>query len=160
MPDVGEITITAVDAGGPAARQAMTSYFEELATRFSLDGFDVADAIDGAATAYGPTKGLFLLATLDAETVGCAALQYLDETTSEVKRMWVCPTARGRGLATRLLAKLEEETRSSGRLVVVLDTNATLTQAIRLYERQGYIAIARYNDNPYAHHWFRKQLPA
>ena len=82
------------------------------------------------------------------------------ETTSEVKRMWVSPTTRGRGLAKRLLAELEEETRSSGRLVVVLDTNATLTEAIRLYERQGFVAIARYNDNPYAHHWFRKQLPA
>jgi GNAT superfamily N-acetyltransferase len=158
LADVDKIIITTVGPGSPAARQAMTAYFDELATRFSLDDFDVAGALDGATTAYAPPSGQFLLATLDDATVGCAALQHLDDDTSEVKRMWVSPSTRGGGLAKRLLAQLEDETLSSGRSVVVLDTNAALTEAIRLYKQQGYIAIKRYNDNPYAHHWFRKEL--
>jgi ribosomal protein S18 acetylase RimI-like enzyme len=155
---VTEVEITAADAASTQARWAMTQYFDELATRFSIDGFDVPGAIDSASTAYAPPSGLFLLATLDGETVGCAGLQHLDDDTSEIKRMWVSPSARGQGLAKRLLARLESETLASGRTVLVLDTNATLTEAISLYEGQGYVAIERYNDNPYAQRWFRKTL--
>jgi hypothetical protein len=42
----------------------------------------------------------------------------------------------------------------------VLDTNEVLTEAVAMYERNGYVAIERYNDNPYAHHWFAKRLSA
>jgi hypothetical protein len=45
-----------------------------------------------------------------------------------------------------------------GRAGVVLDTNATLREAIAMYERSGYHAIERYNDNPYAQRWFAKDL--
>ena len=41
---------------------------------------------------------------------------------------------------------------------VVLDTNETLDEAIAMYERAGYARIDRYNDNPYAHHWFGKSV--
>ena len=45
-----------------------------------------------------------------------------------------------------------------GNWSVVLDTNSVLLEAIAMYGRSGYQAIERYNDNPYARHWFRKQL--
>ena len=154
---MSQIEIAVADASSDPARWAMTQYFEELDSRFPT-GFDATGALDGAAAAYNPPAGLFLLSSLDGETVGCAGLQHLDDDTSEIKRMWVSPAARGQGLARRLLARLESETLASGRTNVVLDTNATLTEAISLYERQGYVSIERYNDNPYAGRWFARQL--
>ncbi len=56
-------------------------------------------------------------------------------------------------------AELKERSRAIGHHTIRLDTNATLTTAIALYERSGYVAIDRYNDNPYAHRWFEKLLP-
>jgi hypothetical protein len=41
---------------------------------------------------------------------------------------------------------------------VILDTNEVLTEAVAMYERAGYHRVERYNDNPYAHHWFAKAL--
>lgn len=154
---MSEVEISVADAGSPSAQWAMTQYFAELDERFPV-GFDATGALDGAATAYNPPAGLFLVASLDGNTVGCAGLQHLDDRTSEIKRMWVSPAARGRGLAKRLLSRLEAEALAGGRTVVVLDTNATLTEAISLYQRRGYVSIERYNDNPYAQRWFRKVL--
>jgi len=72
--------------------------------------------------------------------------------------MWVDPAWRGCGLAGRLLTALEDRARELGCRQVYLDTNATLTEAIALYERAGYRRIERYNDNPYAEAWFAKGL--
>ena len=52
----------------------------------------------------------------------------------------------------------KNERRELGCLRVVLDTNESLDEAIAMYERAGYERIERYNDNPYAHHWFAKVL--
>jgi len=61
-------------------------------------------------------------------------------------------------MGKRLLARLEELARVSGRTRVVLDTNGVLLPAIAMYRSSGYIDIDRYNDNPYAEHWFAKDL--
>ena len=68
------------------------------------------------------------------------------------------PDHRGQGLASRLLERLEDEVRKTGRTTVVLDTHSSLTEAITLYERRGYLSTERYNDNPYAKRWFRKTI--
>jgi GNAT superfamily N-acetyltransferase len=72
--------------------------------------------------------------------------------------MWVTPDLRGAGLGARLLRLLEGEAVRLGYAVVRLDTNSALVEAIAMYERSGYHAIERYNDNPYARHWFEKRL--
>ena len=72
--------------------------------------------------------------------------------------MWVDPEYRGIGLASRILSQLEDIARGAEATVVRLDTNGTLTEARRLYSRVGYREIERYNDNPYATHWFEKPL--
>ena len=56
------------------------------------------------------------------------------------------------------MVHLEGEARRTGRSRVVLDTNEALTEAIAMYRASGYVAIERYNENPYAHHWFAKAL--
>jgi ribosomal protein S18 acetylase RimI-like enzyme len=72
--------------------------------------------------------------------------------------MWVDDAWRGCGLGRRMLTALEEAARDLGYREVRLDTNATLVEAIAMYEHAGYRRIERYNDNPYAQAWFAKRL--
>jgi ribosomal protein S18 acetylase RimI-like enzyme len=155
---VEPVRFSVVGASSAEARWALTQYFDELARRFP-GGFVAEGALDEAAATYTEPSGSFLVGTEGDETVACGALVLLDATTAEIKRMWVSAACRGRGIGRRLLQRLEDEARSAGRTTVVLDTNGSLTEAIALYEASGYTRIARYNDNPYAEHWFTKPLP-
>ena len=155
--NVESIRLATVDAGSDGAQWAMSQYFAELDERFPR-GFDPGDALAEAVALMNPPNGVFLVALQGDAVVGCGGVQYLDDTTAEIKRMWVGPDARGAGLGKRLLARLEELARVSGRTRVVLDTNGVLLPAIAMYRSSGYIDIDRYNDNPYAEHWFAKDL--
>jgi len=146
-----------VDATSVEARFAMGEYFAELDRRFT-SGFDAAAALDDAAESLNPPTGLFVVARDGTAVVGCGAVQWLDDATAEIKRMWVDPGRRGIGLGRRLLAHLESQVADSGRRVVRLDTNSSLPEAVNMYRTLGYVDIDRYNDNPYAHHWFEKSL--
>ena len=141
------------------AQAAMAAYFAELDRRFP-GGFDHGDALSTAGHTYRPPAGVFVFARgADDRVLGCGAVQFLDERTGEVKRMWVGEHARGMGLGRRLLAHLEGLVAANGCERVVLDTNGTLSEAIAMYGTAGYHEVAPYNDNPYAQHWFEKPLP-
>ncbi len=104
-------------------------------------------------------RGSFLVVRSDGAAAGCGGVRRLDDGVAEIKRMWIDPDWRGLGLGRRLLARLEAGGRALGCGRVVLDTNEVLSEAITLYERAGYRAIERYNDdNPYAQRWFGKSL--
>lgn len=152
-----DVELTIVDAGSAEARWAMQQYFDELGRRFE-GGFDPGDALDEAAAQYNSPSGRFLLALAGDDVAGCGGVVRLDATTAEIKRMWINPAHRGAGLGTRLLARLEDEARHLGCAEVVLDTNATLTEAVAMYGAAGYEPTEPYNDNPYAERWFRKRL--
>jgi len=154
---VGGVTIDAVDAASAPARAAMATYFDELGRRFP-DGFEPGDALAEAAVAFNAPHGAFLLARRDGRVVGCGGVHRLDAATAEVKRMWVDGACRGQGLGRSLLDALEGEARRLGCTRVVLDTHSVLSEAVALYGRAGYTPIERYDDNPYAHHWFAKSL--
>ena len=72
--------------------------------------------------------------------------------------MWVAESARGLGVGRRLLSRLEVEAASNGSRVVRLETNKTLVEAVGLYRSAGYVEVAAFNDEPYAHHWFQKPV--
>jgi GNAT superfamily N-acetyltransferase len=128
-----------------------------LSDRFD-DGFDLARSISAADHEMTPPAGLFLVATLHAEPVGCGALKFHPDAPAEIKRMWVAPAARGLGLGARLLTELEERAAASGVRTLRLETNRALGEAIRMYRAAGYREVAPFNDEPYAHHWFEKAL--
>jgi ribosomal protein S18 acetylase RimI-like enzyme len=67
-------------------------------------------------------------------------------------------SVRGLGLGRRLLAALEERAARSSSPIVRLETNKSLTEAIALYRSAGYSEVAAFNDEPYAHHRFEKNL--
>jgi ribosomal protein S18 acetylase RimI-like enzyme len=102
--------------------------------------------------------GLFLLATLYGESVGCGALKFHRDAPAEIKRMWVSPAVRGLGLGRRMLAELEARAKNHGAAVVRLETNRTLAEAISLYRSSGYREVRPFNAERYAHHWFEKAL--
>jgi DNA-binding MarR family transcriptional regulator len=151
------VDIDAVDPGHPDARDCLNEYFAELDRRFP-GGFDPSRSLSPDLDDFRPPAGLFLVATLRAQPVGCGALKFRAET-AELKRMWVASSARGLGVGRRLLAELERRAADHGSRAVRLDTNATLTEAIAMYRSAGYDEVDAFNDEPYAHHWFEKQLP-
>jgi DNA-binding MarR family transcriptional regulator/GNAT superfamily N-acetyltransferase len=140
----------------PEARECLRVYAAELAGRFE-EGFDPEVGPAAGAAEFTPPAGEFLVATLDGEPVGCVGARFHPDA-AEIKRMWVAPAARGLGLARRLLAEIEERARVHGLRSTRLDTNATLVEAIALYRSAGYREVPPFNDNPYAQHWFAKEL--
>jgi len=140
------------------ARSLLERYYRELDQRFR-GGFELELTVAAAPEELTPPHGLFLLASLDGRAVGCGGVRMLTGATAEIKRMWVDPEVRGRGVGRDLLAALENGGAELGAASVRLDTAGGLTEARALYESSGYREIAAYNDNPYADHWFEKRLP-
>lgn len=143
----------AVDVDDPDAIRLLEAYFDELRERFgSFEPPSREELLEDAS------RGVVLIADDGTRAIACGSLRLLDPDTGEVKRMFVAPSARGKGQGRRLLRALEDEARRLGCRQVVLDTAAVLEEAARLYLREGYVEIPRYNDNPYAARWFRKDL--
>ena len=140
------------------ARCCFNQYFGELTRRFQ-GGY--RRSIDRAAddlSDFVPPKGSLLIARLFGAPIGCGGIRTLERRIAEIKRMWIAPSARGLGIGRRLLQELERLARRHGFRIVRLDTNDSLREALQLYQSSGYREIERYNDNPYAHHWFEKAL--
>jgi GNAT superfamily N-acetyltransferase len=100
------------------------------------------------------------LAYDDDRAVGCVLYHPLPDLVAagEIKRLYVRPDCRGRGLAQMLHDGVERFARSRGDRWIYLDTHDGLRAAIAFYERNGYLRCARYNDNPQATIFMRKQL--
>ena len=154
---VSAVQISACDPRRPDARRAVQAFVAELSDRFE-DGFDPSLGISATDDEVSPPAGLFLLATLHAQPVGCGVLKFRSDAPTHIKRMWVAPEVRGLGLGRRLLAELEAQAAAHGVRMLRLETNRALSEAIRLYRSAGYREVAPFNDEPYAHHWFEKTI--
>lgn len=151
------VTVSVLDPDHPDAAQCLRSYSAELGELFD-GGFDPANSLLPDPGELRAPRGLFLVARLHGEPVGCAGLKLPAGAPAEIKRLWVRPSARGLGLARRLLSELEERAARHGSGLVRLDTNRALEAATRLYRDSGYTEVPPFNDEPYAHHWFEKRL--
>ena len=139
------------------ARACLEQYYAELARRLP-SGFDPLAVNNFDPSDMTPPKGWFVVARLDTEAIGCGALKRLAGGVGEVKRVWTSPDARGLGVASRIMDRLEALAAEAGFSVLRLDTNGTLKEAQAMYAARGYRSIPRYNDNPYAEHWFEKAV--
>lgn len=155
----GTVTLDALSPGHPDAERCLRAYFTELGKEFE-SGFDPGRSLLPDAGELQPPHGLFLVARLHGEPVGCAGLKLPAGAPAEIKRMWVAPRARRLGLGRRLLTALEAEAARHGHTLLRLDTNKALTAAIRLYRACGFREVPAFNDEPYAHHWFEKTVTA
>jgi GNAT superfamily N-acetyltransferase len=125
----------------------LSSVYEPGLARFPLAPEELA-----------PPGGGFLVLWEDGRALAGGGVRGLDDGACEIKRMYVQPEARGRGVGRTLLAELERLARDLGYAVVRLDTGAKQPQAQRMYERAGYVAVPDYNGNPYASFWGEKRL--
>ena len=149
--------IERVDPGSPAARWCVEQYFAELAGRFEK-GFDPAQSIPADDDELRPPRGAFLVASADGAPLACGAVKRIAPEIGSLKRMWVASSARGLGFGRRVLEGLEAESRQLGLTTLRLETNKSLSEAIRLYRGAGYVEVPRFNNEAYADHWFEKHL--
>lgn len=149
--------IEVVDARSSDARWCLSQYYSELAARFE-GGFDLDRHPGPSPAELTQPVGVFLVARLNGEPVGYGALTTGWPGIGLITRMWVAAWARGTGLGGRILDALESHAKDLGHRIVRLDTNRVLLEAQAMYHKRGYREVAPFNDHPYAHHWFEKEL--
>jgi GNAT superfamily N-acetyltransferase len=92
------------------------------------------------------------------EPVCCGGFKRLPDGACEIKRMYVAPAARGRGVARALLHELERRATAAGYRIARLDTGPRQPAARHLYEAERYVAIENFNANPVATFFGEKRL--
>lgn len=129
-----------------SVRDLFREYARSLGVDLAFQGFEAELA--GLPGKYGPPEGALLLAVDGCAACGCVALRPLSPGVCEMKRLYVRPEFRGRGLGSALTKRILQEGAGRGYAVMRLDTLSGLTDAIRLYERLGFRRTGAYYDNP------------
>ena len=156
-PAPASVQIKSVDPQHPDARYCLAKYVAELNQRCER-GFDPSVGETALPHEVRPPAGEFFVAYLHGEAVGCGAVKHHVDGPAEIKRMWISPLARGRGLGRRLLERLEMCAREGGARVAHIETNAVLVEALSLYRSSGWVDVPAFNQEPFADHWLEKSL--
>lgn len=137
----------------PDARRLIEEVQQEYVVRYGE-----ADVTSVRAEEFAAPRGLFLLGYLNGEAVACGGWRMRESTEPgfedgdvEVKRMYVIPAARGKGISRLMLAELEDAAFRAGRTRVLLETGTRQPEAIALYRSSGYQEVAKfgaYQDDP------------
>ncbi len=139
---------------GTAGSALLAAFVEEIARLYR--GWTPAAGPSATTEELSPPSGLFLVAYEEDRPVGCGGIKRLSETAAELKRLYVIPQVRKRGLAHSLIAALEDGARHAGYRVLRLDTGSKQPAALKLFRSLGYSEIDDYNNNPHASYWFEK----
>ena len=129
-----------------AARRLIEEYAASLDVDLSFQDF--AHELDTLEQQYGPPRGAMLLAMDGVEVLGCVGLRAIDESTGEVKRLYVVPRGRGREIGRALATAVIDTGRELGYVRLRLDTLPTMDAARALYASLGFRAIPSYRYNP------------
>ena len=126
------LELRAARVDDPLAHALLTEYFA-----MRMAGFTdrVYNTVFPAPAKFTPPAGVFLIAELDGEPVGCAGIRMLLPVRAELKHLYVRDSARGRGVGAALVAELERRAVEFGATEMVLDTHDSLEAAARLYAR-------------------------
>lgn len=151
------VEIRRIPADSEDALALVRAMVDDVSAAYS--GFDLPGPSATPAD-FGPPGGRFVAVYEEGCPVAGGGVKRLDGTTAEIKRMYVVPDVRGRGVARRLLGALEDAARELGYRRARLDTGSHEAQAAarHLYASAGYSSIPDYNGNPYATFWGEKQL--
>ena len=138
LPEIRELFSEYTDmllAGDPSFREYLNlqRYGEEL---------------DHPLDKYGPPDGRIYLALWENSPAGCVALRRLNEESCEMKRLYVRPGFRNRGIGGRLVQQILTDAREIGYHFMLLDTLPFLENAIHMYRNLGFQEIPIYNDSP------------
>lgn len=132
--------------GRDAAVELVLAYLSELGEDLAFQGVEAELA--ALTSKYGPPKGAFFLVWIGDRAAGCAGFRDLGDGVAEMKRLYVRPEFRGRGVASRLLRGCLDGARNLGHSRMVLDTLERLESANRLYRSSGFREIPAYYGNP------------
>jgi ribosomal protein S18 acetylase RimI-like enzyme len=142
-----------IPAASPAqiaqARELFLEYAKSLGFSLCFQNFD--QELAGLPGDYAPPEGRLLLAEYEGQLAGCVALHKLEPGICEMKRLYLRPQFRGKGLGRRLAEHLIGEARQMGYHRVRLDTvEPVMKDAVGMYRRLGFKEIAAYRKNPMA----------
>jgi len=143
VPEI-KIKVTAYD--DPAVQALLVEALGDLARRYGGSGDDSPIA----PAEFAAPNGAFFVAGDGERLVGCAGWRRHGDD-AELKRLYTAPEARGRGLARRMLATVEESARAAGCARLILEMGDKQPEAIALYESAGYLKIEDfgfYRDYP------------
>lgn len=124
-----------------AAQSLVQASLAEMLERYDGRGGSGAEP---RAAEFEPPAGVFLVGFEADEPVACGGLCRYDETTGEIRRMYVAGDRRRRGLSRRILEALEEEARALGYGAIRLETGNRQADAVSLYRSAGYEPIEKY----------------
>jgi GNAT superfamily N-acetyltransferase len=141
--DVGrsDVELRVVDVDSPAARGLERRHIDEMAQRYGGSGPGLLEAEE-----YVAPQGCFVVAFVDGAAVACGGFRFLSTGVAEIKRMYVAPTVRRRGIGGLILAFLEERARASGYREAWLESGSEQPDAISLYAASGYEPRAAYGE--------------
>lgn len=154
-PGPEALTIDREPVGSPDARALAAEMMADIDARYAADGGGYGDTPEVVARwalrdeQVTPPRGVFLVARLAKEPVGCGAVRHVIDApadVAEIKRLYVVPAARGRGISRALLARLEDEAAQLGYRRLQLETGVRQPEAVLLYKSAGYHRIAGYGQ--------------
>jgi ribosomal protein S18 acetylase RimI-like enzyme len=152
---VGEIQIHRLSSDQiDAGFSIVVEYYDSL-------GVTVRESPATFAQEYFQPNAGFWLARIQDEVAGCIALRRLPDKvvrSAELKRMYVRPNFRAKGIGQALLQAAQSHAQACNYTELYLDTMSTMIGAARLYERNGFERCERYNDNPQAAIFMKKSL--
>jgi len=151
--NTGVTGVTILQASSPAqiaqARELFLEYQASIGFSLCFQNFDAELA--GLPGDYAPPDGRLLLAQYEDRFAGCGALHRLEAATCEMKRLYLRPQFRGKGLGRAMAERLIAEARGIGYQRMRLDTVGPVMQdAVAMYRRLGFKEIAAYRENPMA----------
>ncbi len=156
--ELEKISIARTDPDDLGVHASLLVHHTELASR--VEGFDAETATANAVggDAYRPPAGVLLVAREHGEPVGTIACTLQRADQAIVRRTWVAPHLRGRGLGRRLVAELEEHARRLGVRVLRVETSSALPEVGGLFTEAGYGRVEAFSVEPLIDQWWEKRL--